>query len=157
MGSQIPPTGRGTFGDQVAGTPWAVDAFCLACWMQPVVCSRGRRFGLMLPLMQQLVITAGVMWLEVTIASRRVLLLLHFAGMLLPTLLLMSLFYNALLMFVPVMGRVGTVPYPDLIIGCMVVSSVIVLSVWQVTLNSLCMFISTYSTLCKLVTVIQRI
>jgi len=82
---------------------------------------------------------------KVTAGSRRVLLLLHFAGMLLPTLLLISLIYATLLMFVPVMGRTGTASYPDLFIGCVVVSSVIVLSAWQVTLGSLCVFISMYT------------
>jgi len=74
---------------------------------------------------------------KVTTGSHRVLLLLHFAGMLLPTLLLFSLIYAALLMFVPIMGRTGTASYPDLLMGCIVVFSVIVLSAWQVTQDTI--------------------
>ena len=98
-----------------------------------------------------------LMFAEVTIGSRRVLLLLHFAGMLLPTLLLFSLIYAVLLMFVPIMGRTGTTSYPDLIIGCIVVFSVMVLSAWQVILNSLFVFFSKSSTLCRTVTVLWHI
>jgi len=82
---------------------------------------------------------ADVVCLKVTTGSRRVLFLLHFAGMLLPTLLFLSLIYAALLMFVPIMGRTGTTSYPDLFIGGIVVFTVIALSAWQVTFDILCM------------------
>ena len=70
------------------------------------------------------------MWLQGS--SRRALLLLHFAGMLFPSTLIINLFYAVLLLFIPVMGRAGTASYPELFIGCVTVSAVIVLSAWQV-------------------------
>jgi len=75
-------------------------------------------------------------WLIFTAASRRVLLLLHFAGMLVPSTIIISLFHAVLLLFVPIMGRTGTEPFPDLFIGCVTVSAVIVFSAWQVTAHS---------------------
>jgi len=66
-------------------------------------------------------------------ASRRVMLLLHFAGMLVPSVLFLSLVYATLLLFIPIMGRAGTASYPDLVIGCLTVSAVLVLAVWQVS------------------------
>jgi len=69
------------------------------------------------------------------------LLLLHFAGMLVPSLLYLNLVHAVLVLFVPIMGRVGTSSHPDLFIGCLTVSAVIVLSVWQVTTNNLFSFI----------------
>jgi len=72
---------------------------------------------------------------KVTAASRRVLLLLHFAGLLVPTLLVINLVYATLLLFIPIMGRTGTASYPDLFIGCLTVSTVVVLSTWQVTVK----------------------
>jgi len=74
-----------------------------------------------------------VVCLKVTSASRRVLLLLHFLGILVPSMLFTSLIYATLMLFVPIMGRAGTVSYPDLFIGCLTVSAVILLSLWQVT------------------------
>jgi len=78
---------------------------------------------------------------KVTAASRRVLLLLHFAGLLVPTLLVINLVYATLLLFIPIMGRTGTASYPDLFIGCLTVSTVVVLSTWQVTVNGLWLFV----------------
>ena len=74
----------------------------------------------------------SVVWLTVS-ASRRMLLMLHFTGLLVPSTLFISLVYYTLLFFVPVMGRTGTASHPDLFIGCLTVSAVIVLLAWQVT------------------------
>jgi len=82
-------------------------------------------------------LVSGCCVVKVTAASRRVLLLLHFAGLLVPTLLVVNLVYATLLMFIPIMGRAGTASFPDLFIGCLTVSTVIVLSTWQVTTNCL--------------------
>ena len=75
---------------------------------------------------------------KVRAVSRRALLVLHFAGILVPSILFINLVYATLLLFIPIMGRAGTASYPDLFIGCLTVSAVILLSVWQVTL---CIFI----------------
>ena len=77
---------------------------------------------------------------KVTAASRRVLLLLHFAGLLVPMLLVVNLVYATLLLFIPIMGRAGAASYPDSFVGCLTVSAVIMLSVWQVTVSCLCWF-----------------
>jgi len=67
-------------------------------------------------------------------ASRRVLLLLHIVSMLLPSILYMSLVYATLLLFIPVMGRTGTNSYPDLFVGLITTSSLVLLAVWQVNI-----------------------
>jgi len=77
----------------------------------------------------------------VTAVSRRLLLLLHLSGLLMPSVLLISLVYAVLLLFIPLMGRAGTASYPDLFVGCVVVSAVIVLSAWQV-IDSVSLFVS---------------
>jgi len=68
-------------------------------------------------------------------ASRRVLLLLHIISMLLPSVLYISVVYATLLLFIPIMGRAGTNSYPDLFIGLLTTSSVVMLAVWQVIKN----------------------
>jgi len=79
-----------------------------------------------------LITIINVVW---SASSRRALLLLHFSGMLVPSLLLLSIVYSSLLLFIPIMGRTGNASYPDIFVGCAVACTMVLLSLWQVVIH----------------------
>ena len=124
--------------------------FILSCFIyfliHVILCINVCMFSLIPPLVANLLcFSEPVCVVIVTAASRRVLLLLHFTGLLVPTLLIINLVYATLLLFIPIMGRAGTASFPDLFIGCLTVSTVIVLSMWQVTVKCLCDYLFSYT------------
>ena len=72
-------------------------------------------------------------WFAIFIVDhQRTFVTVHLIGQFVPNILLMWFTYSVLLMFIPIMGRVGDVTLPDLVVGLVSVFGVIVLLMWQV-------------------------